>query len=144
MNKGDNINPNYRSRIVAKEIKTHARPDLFAATPPIEHIKYLISRVASSQRQRRPTLLMVQDIKKAYFYAPATRRVFIELPPEDAEPGKVGLLQKSLYGTRDAALNWTTAYTSVLVNKMGFVQGKSTPCAFLQRTTSGANGGPWR
>ena len=50
VNKGDKKKPNYRIRIVAKEIKTHNRPDLFAATPPIENIKYLISRVASSQR----------------------------------------------------------------------------------------------
>ena len=40
-------------------------------------------------------------------------------------------MKKSLYGTRDAALNWTTAYTSVLVQKMGLVQGKATPCAFF-------------
>ena len=112
-------------------IRDSNRPDLFAATPPIENIKYLISRVASSQKGPKKTLLMVQDVKKAYFFAPATRRVFIELPPEDYEPGKVGLLKKSLYGTRDAALNWTTAYTSVLVQKMGFVQGKATPCAFF-------------
>ena len=48
INKGDEAKPNHRSRIVAKEIKTNNRPDLFAATPPIEHIKYLVSRVASS------------------------------------------------------------------------------------------------
>ena len=107
VNKGDADRPKYRSRIVAKEIKTHSRPDLFAATPPIEHIKYLISRVASSEREPRPTRLMVQDVKKAYFFAPATRNVYIELPPEDHQEGKVGLLLKSLYGTRDAALNWT-------------------------------------
>ena len=34
INKGDEGKPNHRSRIVAKEIKTHNRPDLFAATPP--------------------------------------------------------------------------------------------------------------
>ena len=130
VNKGDVNKPNYRSRIVAKEIKTNSRPDLFAATPPIEHIKYLISRVASSQTSKRPTRLMVQDVKKAYVFAPAVRKVYVELPPEEHEAGKVGLLLKSLYGTRDAALNWTTAYTTVLVEKMGFVQGRSSPCAF--------------
>ena len=45
------------------------------------------------------------DIGKAYFHAPATRNIFIELPAEDAQPGMVGMLEKSLYGTRDAALN---------------------------------------
>ena len=39
VNKGDEKKPNYRSRIVAKEIRTDSRPDLFAATPPVEHIK---------------------------------------------------------------------------------------------------------
>ena len=129
INKGDNDRPNHRSRIVAKEIRTDSRPDLFAATPPVEHIKYLISRVASSQRSSRPTYLMVQDVKKAYFFADATRKLYVELPPEEYEQGRCGRLLKSLYGTRDAALNWTMAYTNALT-EMGFTQGRSTPCAF--------------
>lgn len=131
ISKGDETKPNHRSRIVAKEIKTDSRPDLFAPTPLIEHLEYLISRVASSQRSRSPARPMVQDVKKAYFFAEATRRMFIELPPEDSEPGRVGLLKKSRYGTRDAALNRTAAYNSVLCDKLGLVQGKSTPCALF-------------
>ena len=37
---------------------------------------------------------------------------------------------KSLYGTRDAALNWARAYSSVL-EKMGFKKRKSSPCTFF-------------
>ena len=96
INKGDELNPKYRSRIVAKEIRTDNRPELFAATPPLEFIKYLVSRCASRQRRARPSRLMIQDISKAYFFAPATRDIFIELPPEDSEPGMVGKLEKSL------------------------------------------------
>jgi len=36
INKGDRTNPDYRSRLVAKEIKRDNRTDLFAATPPLE------------------------------------------------------------------------------------------------------------
>ena len=36
VNKGDSVHPEYRSRLVAKEIKTDKRMDLFAATPPLE------------------------------------------------------------------------------------------------------------
>ncbi len=36
INKGDKVNPEYRSRLVAKETNTHKRDDLFAATPPLE------------------------------------------------------------------------------------------------------------
>ena len=39
VNKGDDKDPKYRSRIVAKEIRKDVRPELFAATPPIEYIK---------------------------------------------------------------------------------------------------------
>ena len=86
VNKGDSESPNVRSRIVAKDFKTDARPDLFAATPPLEYLRYLVSRCASSQLGPERTKLMVQDVKKAYFYAPATRDVYIELPPERAQP----------------------------------------------------------
>ena len=43
INKGDEVNAEYRSRLVAKEIKTDDRLDLFAATPPLESKKMLFS-----------------------------------------------------------------------------------------------------
>jgi len=69
---------------------------------------------------------MAVDIKRAYFYAPATRPIYIVIPDEDWEPGdeaKVGKLNLSLYGTRDAAANWVMAYTKVL-KEAGFTVGK--------------------
>ena len=42
-NKGDNSEPDYRSRLVAKEIKRDTRDDLFAATPPLEALNILMS-----------------------------------------------------------------------------------------------------
>ena len=44
VNKGDERNPEYRSRLVAKEIKTSKREDLFAATPPLEAMKIILAR----------------------------------------------------------------------------------------------------
>ena len=49
---------------------------------------------------------MTNDVKRAYFYAPVTRPIYIIIPPEDQQLGdedKVGQLNLSLYGTRDAA-----------------------------------------
>ena len=43
VNKGDDQNPDYRSRLVAQEINNHKREDLFAATPPLEAKKILMS-----------------------------------------------------------------------------------------------------
>ena len=43
------------------------------------------------------------DVRRAYFYAPSRRGVFVALPPEDHQAGYErmrGLLQYSLYGRR--------------------------------------------
>ena len=109
------------------------RPDPFAAMPPLECLRYLVSRCASSQLGTQKTKLMVQDVKKAYFYAPATRDAYVDFPPERAQPGMGAKLHKSSYGTRDAALNWSQAYSEVLEG-MGFVEGRSSPCSFYHES----------
>ena len=132
-NKGDDENPNYRSRMVGREIKYDKRMDLFSATPPLETLKLLISMCARRQNDARPCRMAIIDIKRAYFYAKARRPVFIEIPIEDREEGEegmIGQLQLSLYGTRDAAQNWAAEYTSLLV-ELGFKVGKASPCNFV-------------
>ena len=99
-----------RSRCVAKEFATSARDDLFAATPALETVRWLLSDVASSGHRRAPSRrLMALDVKRAFLHAPMQREVYIELPQEARMPGEgdvVGLLQKAMYGTRDAPLSW--------------------------------------
>jgi len=129
INKGDSTSPNYRSRLVGRELNLHKREDLFAGTPPLESLRMLVSKCSS----RRGHRMMIVDVKRAYFYAPATRPIFIEIPLEDRKPGDenlVGKLNLSLYGTRDAAMNWVTAYTKVLV-AAGFKVGKFSAQNFL-------------
>ena len=46
-NKQDEVNPKYRSRLVAKQFKKHGDPDFYAATPPIEMLKGIISIAAT-------------------------------------------------------------------------------------------------
>ena len=73
------------------------------------------------------------DISRAYFQAEAIRRVYVELPEEDYSEGMCGLLQKSMYGTRDAAQNWGEAYSSFM-RSIGFTQGTGSPCVFWHST----------
>ena len=107
-NKGTEKMPNHRSRWVAKEYKgKKSLSDLFAAAPPLEALRLLLSYGASSGRH--DTNIMVVDIRRAYFYAPARRDVFVEICPEDWEQGdenRCAKLNGSLYGTQDAARNW--------------------------------------
>ena len=68
-------------RWVAKEYKTHARPELHASTPPLESLKVVLSEIATGEREGK--VLALVDVRRAYFYSPARRKVFVELPPED-------------------------------------------------------------
>ena len=133
VNKGDDENPNYRSRLVAKEINTGANDDLFAATPPIDALKILL-RIAAYRRHN--TNIFFADAKRAYFNAKATRDIYIQLPPEDPKFGcqnVCGKLELSMYGTRDAAQNWERELSSKLLLQ-GFTKGIAPPCLFHHRS----------
>ena len=134
INKGDKVNPEYRSRIVAKDFKIDKRWDVFAATPPLEALKMLISLwmtegIGFTSNNSRMKMEFI-DVRRAFFHAPAQREIYIELPEGDEEEGMVGLLDKSLYGTRDAASNWEHAY-SEFMEQSGFISGLASPCLFL-------------
>ena len=85
INKGDHQNPNFRSRLVATEIKAGNHSlEHFAAMPPIEAKRALFSlAVTRSFRSRRTggkSKLGFIDVSKAYPYAPVKRIVYIQLP----------------------------------------------------------------
>ena len=50
INEGDQRNPNNRARLVGREIKTHSRLDLFAATPPLESLRMICSMCVQAIR----------------------------------------------------------------------------------------------
>ena len=84
-NKGDKDNPNYRSRLVAREFNTGKDDTLYASTPPLEALRLIVSH-ASTVDPSRPDdrrELMVNDVRRAYFHAKQQRSVFIDLPSED-------------------------------------------------------------
>ena len=121
--------PNVRARWVAKEYKTHTRPEFHASTPLLEALKVVLSEIATGERGK---VVAIVHARRAYFYAPARRRVFVELPPEDHQAGEehmCGLLQYSLYGTRYAAQNWEGELTSTL-GDLKLTRGIACPCVW--------------
>ena len=77
---------------------------------------------------------MVSDVARAFFEAPATRNVCVEIPKEDKTEAdvrhdKVGHLKMSLYGTRDAAMNWAEEVAKEM-RKLGFRRGRYNPCLY--------------
>ena len=114
---------------------------LFASTPPLEALKLLVSCAATSLKEESAEMkwekdfeqmIMVSDIARAFFEAPATRSIAVELPPEDLDESEVdcvGLLLKSLYGTRDAAKNFQEEVKRFLLG-LGFTTGKYNTSIF--------------
>ena len=53
VNKGDRQNPNYHSKLVAKEFNIGAADGLFAATPPLEAVRLLLSDAATVEEPQQ-------------------------------------------------------------------------------------------
>jgi hypothetical protein len=118
-----------RCRLVARDFRTKGdkdREDLFAATPPLELLKALISKAAANQKRK----ILVIDVKKAHLYPLCSQDVFIELPEEaGAKQGMCGKLVHWLYGFRPAAQAWENHYAGNLESE-GFKRGVASPVSF--------------
>ena len=64
INKGDTFCPHYRSRLVAREFNTSDNPEWYAATPPSEALRIILSKLASDRQSK----LMYANVSRAYFY----------------------------------------------------------------------------
>ena len=127
MNKGDSTNckksSRYRSRYVAEEFNTGDEDGPFASTPPLEALRLIISDVATRD-QEEDKVIVVNDVARAYFEAPARRTICVELPKGETHEGDdVGLL---FPGTRDASAHFREEVRKVLT-KAGLKIGKYNP-----------------
>ena len=64
INKRDQKAPNYRARLVGRELKLDSRLDLFAATPPLEANRIICSWCANNQYGQQPYRIMTVDVKR--------------------------------------------------------------------------------
>ena len=133
-NKGDRDNPNYRSRLVGREFNEGHDDLLYASTPPLEAMRLILSHAATTDDDQpgRRRQVMINDVRRAYFYAKQKRIIYIEIPKEDADgkDDEVGRLELCLYGTRDAAKGWQDRLSEQLVS-IGFRRGKAFPSVFF-------------
>ena len=127
-----------RCRLVARDFKgkeVGEREDLFAATPPLEGLRLLISSAATRRRKRREgrrgvRKMMFIDAKKAHLNPRCKEVIYVDLPEEAGEGKEMcGVLDFWLYGCRGAAQAWEDLYAERLVS-VGFVRGKRSPVVF--------------
>jgi hypothetical protein len=157
VNKGDDLNVNYRSRLVARQLEATdtSGKSYFAPAPPLEALRTVISMAMTRAGDHQPDWspssktreqISLVDIKRAYFNAqidPKEPETYVQLPQEDPEHESMcGLLLRHMYGTRGAADGWQEEYSTTMV-KLGFVQGDASPNVFRhasRRVTTSVHG----
>ena len=83
INMGDVANPVVRSRYVAKELANQRDDEFFAATPPLEALRLLLSHAASGRQTGKwGRKVLVLDARKAHLHAMSERTIYVALPPE--------------------------------------------------------------
>ena len=88
INTGDDHNPNYMSRMVGEELNDRVLEGLFAATPPLEALRLLPSWAATRTDDGQLSVvgagksIMIADVSRAFFEAPARRDICVELSAE--------------------------------------------------------------
>ena len=105
VNKQGEADPKYRYRFMVKEITKHPKPELYAATPPSECLRMVVSssvrKAACRSDSTSPMKIMVCDVSRAYFYVLAVWLVYTQLADEDRGPedhGLCGRFDVSMYG----------------------------------------------
>ena len=137
VNKGDEVSPKYRSRLVARQMKAHdhSGASYFAPAPPLEALRTVLSLAVTSIGDHVPILdpgsrmrsqVSFIDISRAYFNAKIDERdapTFVRLPEEDPDSATMcAQLLRHMYGTRMAADGWQEEYSTFLIS-IGFTQG---------------------
>ena len=106
-NKGTPQEPRVRCRLVAQELAYGQRMDeLFSGTPSLMCARLALHHAAKGGGDYQA---MILDVKCAFLYGEARRRIYIEPPTQDerSHSGKyVGILRKAMYGCRDSPMIW--------------------------------------
>ena len=147
-NKGDTERLCIRAGLVSQEMKKTTKMDLtgtsvtFAATPPVEGFRFLLSKAMTGEKKKSAQEEMVIgffDISRAHFQLPVRRKVAIRVPHGDSScPSGVAMLNRAKYGTKDAAQCFDL-YCERTVKQLGYQTcSQRLQCVQTRRRLSGA------
>ena len=118
-----------KSRIVERgfgQIHNVDFSETFAPTPSAASVK-----TAVAVANEKGWLLQHLDVKQAFIQAHLDEAVYTRLPAGCGDmSGEVVLLQRAVYGLRQAGRQWSLRRSRVLLQKIGMEQSKAGPCVF--------------
>ena len=75
----------------------------FAATPPVEGFRFLLSRAMTGGNPQGELVVAFFDISRAHFHSPVRRKVAIMMLGDPSCPSGIAMHNRAMYGTEDAA-----------------------------------------
>lgn len=134
--KPDGTVDKFRARYVAKGFNQQLGQDCNETYAPTASLNTLRLLISISLRHQFPTASF--DVSSAYLYSPIEEEVYVQ-PPVEICPelkGKVMLLKKAMYGTKQAARCWWKFFKKT-VEGLGFVASEIEPSLYLFKKDTG-------
>ena len=133
VNKGDEDKSYCRSQLVVQEYERRAEWAFLQCNFSLEALRSLIcatieelpDEVGQPVASTETGVLMLIDVRLAHSYSVARSRDSQQKPAKTKS--RVGRLLRSMYGCRDAGVNWKFAICQVMIEH-GFVHGGASPC----------------
>ena len=120
-----------RSRLVVNQVRGACkREDVFAATPPLAAMRFVLSRAASRGHGR---CLGLWDVSVALFHAAIEEEVFVRPPKNMRKDKTIWKLLKAMYGTQVASSRWQRLVRDTLCDCRWKVL-TSVPCVAYNET----------
>ena len=143
VNKGDEAAPIIRSRAVLQETKARsniAADDIaatFAATPPLEGLRVLISLAQTGQLGKKLAdrrVLGFYDVSRAHWHSPTKRKMYVRTLPEDTQVATgIARQLKAMYGGRDAGACWDE-FSGKVMQALDFTPGVFSTCVYHSKS----------
>eukprot|EP00439_Symbiodinium_sp_Y106_P005152 s6843_g1.t1 len=122
--------------VKAEEVSVIRQMGVWEIIPRPANEKVIGTRWVDINKGDSEVCLMFLDVKKRVKTSGhAASDEQLEGPEAGEGRDKVGLLKRSLYGTRDAPSNWEKAIKDALEG-LGFKQGRSNPCLYFHQEKS--------
>ena len=88
-------------------------------------------RIATAVANEKGWLLRHLDVTQEFIHVHLDEAVYMRLPADCGDmSGEVVLLQRAVYGLRQAGLQWSWRLSRVLLQKIGMEHSKADPCMF--------------
>ena len=118
-----------KARLVARgfsQAHTVAFLETYAPTPAASSVELLVAIAVKNDWELRQL-----DVKQAFIQADFDFNVFMKLPDGCGDKsGKVGKLNKSVYGLKQAGRRWAMHLGDGIIRKIGMKQYNKDPCVF--------------